>query len=227
MTRQDEALCFDMYGTLCDTSSVREEISDVFGITESFGASVDELWRRKQLQYSYQSAQMGEYETFWEITSKALDYSVDFYSLDASSDETERLMEAYDSLDPFPDSLDALDSLSDGYRLAVLSNGNPDMLERLAENTGIDGYVDDIISADEVSDFKPSPVVYENAADRLDRQIGNCRLVSSNAWDIAGASQAGMATAWVNRKTEPEERVGGEPDLVVESLSDLAEELTS
>ncbi len=216
-----------MYGTLCDTSSVREEISDVLGLTESFGASVDELWRRKQLQYSYQSAQMGEYETFWEITSKALDYSLDFYSIDATSDETERLMKSYDSLDPFSDTLDALNSLSDGYRLAVLSNGNPEMLERLAENTGIDGYVDDIISADEVSDFKPSPVVYENAADRLDRQIGNCRLVSSNAWDIAGASQAGMATAWVNRKTEPEERVGGEPDLVVESLSDLAEELTS
>jgi len=115
--------------------------------------------------------------------------------------------------------------LSETHTVAVLSNGNPEMLEELAANAGLAEHLDDLVSAHEVRTFKPDPAVYRNAADRLDRSLGDCRLVSSNPWDVAGAASAGMATAWVNRTREPPETVGGEADLTVESLSALADTL--
>lgn len=222
-----EALCFDMYGTLCDTSSVTAALADELTIEGRMVDDIDELWRQKQLQYSYQLALMeGAYETFWNVTDHALDYALAYYDVDADRDERDVILDAYNHLNPFSDTLDALAAFQDaGFEVTVLSNGNPEMLETLAANTGIDEHVDDMISAHEVETFKPNPRVYRNAADRLDRDVGDCRLVSSNAWDVAGASWAGMATAWVDRYDEPFERIGGDPDLIVDSLADLADEL--
>ena len=220
-----EALCFDMYGTLCDTSSVRERLGEALSLPAGVARGVDELWRQKQLQYSFQRGQMDDYATFRQVTADALDYALAYDGHDPDETTRERVLTAYDHLDPFPDALDALARLSEDYTVTVLSNGNPEMLATLAENTGIEAHLDDVISADEVSTFKPAPAVYENAAARLDRDIDECRLVSSNAWDVAGAARAGMKTAWVNRRRDPFERVGGTPDVEVASLAALADRL--
>jgi 2-haloacid dehalogenase len=218
----DEALCFDMYGTLCDTGSVSAALGEHLDAATGFVADVDALWRRTQLRYAQQVALMDEYQPFSAVTERAIDYAFDFYDLDPPEEIRQAIILAYDDLDPFPDAVDALAELGDERTVVVLSNGNPEMLETLAENAGLAPHLDDVISAHEVRTFKPDPAVYRNAADRLDRDLGNCRLVSSNAWDVAGAARAGMATAWVNRNREPAERVGGTADLTVESLGELA-----
>lgn len=221
-----DALCFDMYGTLCDTSSVTASIARQLDVTDRFVAQIDRLWRQKQLVYSFQLNAMNEYVPFREVTERALDYTLEFYDLDPDDASRGAILASYDELEPYPDAVDAVARLSEaGFTTAVLSNGNPGMLEPLATFAGFVPHLDEIVSADEVSTFKPTPAVYQNAADRLETPIDQCRLVSSNAWDVAGAANAGMMTGWVNSGREPEERVGGTADRVVSSLSELATEL--
>lgn len=222
----DETLCFDMYGTLCDTSSVTRTLGEELGVTDRFVSQIDRLWRQKQLVYSFQLNAMQEYVPFSEVTERALDYTLAFYDLDPSEAARAAILASYDELDAYPDAVDAVKRLSEaGYTTAILSNGDPVMLEPLADHAGFTPHLDAIVSADEVSTFKPTPRVYQNAADRLDTPLSECRLVSSNAWDVAGASNAGMLTGWVNRGHEPAERVGGPATLMVRSLSELASAL--
>lgn len=217
-----DALCYDMYGTLCDTSSVTDRLGEVLDVTADLVAAVDRLWRRKQLQYSYHRGQMEAYVPFRAVTADALDYALAFYEIEVDEDERERILAAYDHLAPLPGAEEALDRFGQtGYTQVILSNGNPEMLETLAESAGLLDRLDGIVSAHEVETFKPGPGVYRNAADRLDRDIGDCRLVSSNAWDIAGASNAGMATAWINRNREPPERLDERADVEVRTLDEL------
>ena len=219
-------LCFDMYGTLCDTSSVRDRLGAELGVADRLGAAVDETWRRKQLQYSYQSAQMDDYEPFRAITAHALDYALAAYDLDPDPSTRDRLLSAYDDLDPFPRAAETLDRLSDaGHEVVVLSNGNPEMLSSLATNAGLRDHLDGIISADGVRTFKPDPAVYHHAAETLDRPIDACRLVSANAWDVAGAGNAGMATTWIDRHRDPAETIGVAPDTEVTTLAAVANDL--
>jgi len=218
-------ICFDMYGTLCDTSSVRTRLGEELGVADRLVAAVDETWRRKQLQYSYQSAQMDDYEPFWSITEHALDYALAQFDLDPDPETRERILEAYDHLEPFPGAAETLDRLSaDGHEVVILSNGNPEMLERLAENAGLRVHLDGIVSAHAVRTFKPDPAVYKHAAETLDRLLDDCRLVSSNAWDVAGAGNAGMATTWVNRTRDPPECIGARPDVEITSLPAVADD---
>lgn len=220
------ALCFDAFGTLYDTESpvvrLREHADEPAGLVD--GAV--ELWREKQLQYSYLVALMDAYRPFDEVTREAMEYALEYYGIDLDASERDAVAGAYEELDPFPDTVSALERLAGtDIRLAVLSNGAPHSLESLAENAGIADHFSALISADEVETFKPDPAVYENAANRLDLSLSDCWLVSSNAWDAAGAAEAGMGVAWVNRGNDPHERVGGDPDLVVDSLTGLADEL--
>jgi len=221
MADAEEALCFDMYGTLCDVSSVAAAVEAELDVPAGLAAEVDARWREKQLQYAFHRGAAGDYEPFDVVTTEGLAYALEYYGLDDGA--TDALVAAYDDLDPFCDTLDALADLSSRYETVVFSNGTPAMLAALAANTGIDAYVDGLVSADAVGALKPARAVYEHASTALDRPLETCRLVSSNAWDVAGASRAGMATAWVNRSNDPPERVGGEADLVVESLAELAE----
>ena len=216
------ALCFDMYGTLCDTTTVTARLAAELDASGAVVDGVEALWRERQLRYSTHAALMDAYEPFWDLTSRGLDYALAVYGLDPDSATRRRILEAYDELDPFPDAAETLRRLSDaGRELVVLSNGDPAMLDRLAENAGLTDHLDGIVSADEVATFKPDPAVYEHAADRLDRSVGDCRLVSSNAWDVAGAGAAGMRTAWVNRRNDPPEELGADPDVELASLAEL------
>ncbi|WP_435146462.1 haloacid dehalogenase type II [Halobaculum sp. P14] len=223
---ETETICFDMYGTLCDTSSVTAALSAELDAPESVVAEIDATWRSKQLQYSYQRGLMGAYEPFQSVTRDALGFALDQWNVDADAATEDALIDAYDRLDPYPDAVDTLRRLSDaGHTVTVLSNGNPAMLDALAENAGLAPELDDVISADEVATFKPNPAVYENAADRTDTAVSSCRLVSGNAWDVAGAANAGLRTAWVNRANDPFERLGVEPDLEVGGLAGVADHL--
>lgn len=213
------AVCFDMYGTLCDTGSVVDALRRELEVSDALVNELDTTWRTKQLQYSYQLALMGEYRRFWRVTRDALDYALARYELDPDEETRHQVMNAYEELTPFPGAVDLLEDLeAAGDRVAVLSNGNPAMLETLAENAGLIEHLDAIVSADAVGTYKPAAVIYEHAAEELGVPIGDCWLVSGNAWDVAGAGAAEMQTVWINRVRDPFERIGPEPDAVVPEL---------
>lgn len=136
--------------------------------------------------------------------------------------QTERLVELYDRLQPFPDAVPALRELAElGYELAVLSNGTPAMIANCLDNGGLGGFFGQRISTDEVGVFKPAPAVYRHAAGRLSSPIGRIRLVTSNPFNSVGASAAGMRTAWVNRSAAPFDTIGTQPDITVPGLDRL------
>ena len=220
-----EALCFDMYGTLCDTQAVTSALGDHLDAPDSLVSEIARLWRRRQQEYFFRAEAMDDYRPLSSLTAGALDYALAFYGRDLSEESVEAVLDAYERLDPYADALDALDALADaGVDLAVFSNGSPDMLEPLAENVGIADRVDAIVSADEAETFKPAPGAYEHAADSLGRGIAECWLISSNTWDLVGARSAGMGAGRVARSNEPYDAVfEADPTVVVDSLGELAE----
>ncbi|WP_101297903.1 haloacid dehalogenase type II [Halegenticoccus soli] len=221
-----EALCFDMYGTLCDTQAVTTTLRERVDAPDRLVSEIARTWRDRQLEYMFRADAMDAYRPLSELTVDALEYALDFYGHDLSGGEIEAVMGAYRDLDPFDDTLDALASIEDaGLDTAVFSNGDPEMLEPLAANAGIDEHVDEVISADGAGTYKPDPAAYAHAADRLGRDRSECWLVSSNVWDAVGATEAGMGAAWVNRSNEPYDPFADEPNAVVRSLSELVDEL--
>lgn len=220
------AICFDVYGTLFDTGSVRARLGERLEAPAGVVDAVVELWRRTQLTYSYQLALMDAYRPFETVTNDALQYALAYYGLDPRAIDVDAALAAYEELAPFDDVEPTLDRLAEAdHRLAILSNGNPSMLDAIVGNAGFEGYFEAVVSADEVATFKPAPAVYARAAERLEEPLEDCHLVSANGWDAAGAAGAGMGAVWVNRANDPPERVGGEPDLTVETLSVLPEEV--
>ncbi|MFC5279369.1 haloacid dehalogenase type II [Halorubrum rubrum] len=218
------AICFDMYGTLCDTASVTRALRRELDVADALVDAVESTWRSRQLRYSYQLALMESYRPFWSVTRDALDFALDRYDLAPDAGTRERVLGSYEELEPFPGATETLESLSaDGHAVTVLSNGNPEMLSTLAGNAGIDGALDALLSADAAGTFKPAPAVYETAAAELGEPIGDCWLVSGNAWDVAGAGSAGMETVWVNRANDPFERIGTEPTATVGTLAEVPE----
>ena len=165
---------------------------------------------------------MGHYEDFRWVTARALDFALASVGARLPDGQAERLVGLYDHLRPFPDAVPALRALAGlGYELAVLSNGTPAMIANCLSNSGLGGFFGQRISVDEVRAFKPSPVVYRHAAERLSVTAGQVRLVTSNAFDSVGASAAGMRTAWVNRSAAPFDTIGAQPDLTVPALDRL------
>jgi 2-haloacid dehalogenase len=214
-------LAFDLYGTLVDPIAISAELDEVLGGAD--GRATAGLWRLKQLEYSFRLTAMGHYEDFRWVTARALDYALAATGVSLTAGQARRLIELYDRLRPFPDAVPALRALAGaGYELAVLSNGTPAMIGQCLANSGLADFFGRRISADEVRVFKPSPVVYRHAAERLAVPIGQIRLVTCNPFDSVGAGAAGMRTAWVNRSAAPFDTIGGAPDLTVSALDGLA-----
>ena len=216
-----EAFAFDAYGTLFDVFSVTALCDELF---PGRGDALAQLWRAKQLQYSLLRSLMGRHRDFWLVTQDALVYAAKSLELDLTPARRERLMEAYLTLEAFPDVKPGLETLKDrGVRLAILSNGEPLMLEAAAKSAGIDTLLDTIISVEEIKIFKVSPRVYLLGMDRLGAERGTMGFVSSNSWDIAGAASAGLTSFWIQRSAgEPQEELGFTADQVVSALTDLA-----
>ena len=216
-----KALVFDAYGTLFDVFSVTALCEQLF---PGNGTALAQLWRAKQLQYSLLRSLMGRYKDFWQLTEDGLLYASKSLKLDLTASKQRQLMDAYLSLTVFPDVSPGLEGLKKlGLRLAMLSNGEPKMLDAAARNAGIATLLDATISADELKLFKPSPRVYRLARTRLKVAAGALGFVSSNSWDVSGAASAGLTTFWVQRRVEePPEELGFPATYVITSLSNLA-----
>jgi 2-haloacid dehalogenase len=187
------------------------------------GQALATMWRAKQLQYSLLRSVMNRYEDFWQLTEDGLVYAARRLTLDLTSDKRARLMTAYLTLAPFPDTKPGLQALKDlGIGLAILSNGSPMMLAAAVEGAGIGDLLDAVVSVDEVQVFKPSPRVYGLIEQHLHLSPRETGFVSSNSWDVHGAGAAGLRTFWIQRaEAEPSEELGYPATAVVHSLTDL------
>lgn len=216
-----KALAFDAYGTLFDVLSVTALCGRLF--TEK-GDQLAQIWRTKQLQYSLLRTTMGRHRDFWGLTEDGLVWAAKSLQLDLTAEKKKQLMDAYLSLAAFPDVKPGLETLKkDGIKLAILSNGEPRMLEAAARSAGIRDVLDDIISIEEVGVFKPSPRVYNLAPERLKVTNTELGFISSNSWDICGAASAGLRTLWIQRSAaEVPEELGYKADATVKALTDLA-----
>src|SRR5215831_11599930 len=215
-----EVLAFDMYGTLVDPLSIWRRLAAYVGESAQRAA---EVWRMKQLEYTFRLVAMERYEDFENVTRKALDYALAEVGYEATEDQRVALLAEYDQLQPFADVSEALGQLAaKGHLMVVLSNGTPRMLRAAARSSGLEPAIQTLISVDEVGTYKPSPRVYKHAAERLRRPIDEVRLVSSNPFDVVGAAAAGMQVAWLNRSGAVFDTLGPRPELEIVTLSDLA-----
>ena len=214
---QIKALVFDAYGTLFDVHSVIALCDELF---PGQGTQLSQTWRAKQLEYTWLKSLMGRYQDFGKVTEAALKFAGKALKLDCPPQLRKRLMQAYLHLETYPEVKEALAALSH-CKLAILSNGSPRMLKALVRNNGLTKTFDKVISVDEVKIFKPSPRVYALAAKKLKVPKNNIGFVSSNYWDICGASSFGLRTFWINRTGNLKDELGFRPYAVVSSLTDL------
>jgi 2-haloacid dehalogenase len=205
-----DALVFDAYGTLYDVHSVTRRCESCF---PGKGAQLSQLWRAKQLEYTWQRSLMQRYAPFSQVTREALEFSC--AALGLALDES--LMQEYLKLELFPEVRAALARLP--MRKAILSNGSPDLLEPLVRNSGL--AFEAVLSVDELRVFKPAPQVYELAARRLGLARERIGFVSSNCWDAVGAKSYGFRVYWINRGGAPLDRLGFRPDEVLKSLDEI------
>ncbi len=212
-----EALVFDAYGTLFDVRSVMGRCEEVF---PGHGSDLTSLWRSKQLQYTWLRSLIGRYEDFWQITRDGLVFACRSLGLAASQEQIEYLMQAYLTLSPFSEVAAALDALSH-IPSSILSNGTPTMLHRAVKSAELEGRFQHIISVDEVRTYKPSPVVYQLAEKHLGARRGEIGFVSANCWDVAGAKAFGLQAYWLNRRNDPLEELGFQPDGIISTATDL------
>lgn len=190
-----KAVVFDAYGTLYDVQSVASITDAAF---PGYGEMITQIWRIKQLEYTWLRSLMRRYEDFSIITRDSLAYTLRTLGLNHDAGVFERIMDKYVHLDLYPDARQALANLKH-YKLAILSNGSSDMLNSLVRNTGLDVVLDATISIDSTKIFKPSPDAYSLVEDRLGVLPAEVMFVSSNPWDAIGAKAAGLNTIWIER----------------------------
>ncbi len=214
-------LAFDVYGTLIDTAGVISALRTKIGAQA--GAASD-LWRSKQLEYSFRRGLMQNYSDFAVCTRQALEYVCNSMNLPLSHDEREELLASYRGLPAFADVTSGLEACrASGMKLYALSNGRPDDVHGLLEQAGIRDFFEDVVSTGEISSFKPNPGVYAHFLRRADCAGSEAWLISGNPFDVIGAISAGMRSAWVQRNPasifDPWEI---EPTLTVTSLLQLS-----
>lgn len=219
-------LAFDVYGTLIDTQGVTVELERRLQDASKAGEFAHR-WREKQLEYSFRHGLMGAYVPFSECTREALVFINRALQTGLSENDHDHLMAVYGELPAFEDVVPALDRLRDaGIRCAAFSNGTADAVSTLLTRAGVESHIDDVISADEVKRFKPDPAVYSHLRSRLETRPEHTWLVSSNPFDVIGATHAGLRSAWVRRSSDaPFDPWGGEPDITINGLEALAERL--
>jgi len=238
-----KAVVFDAYGTLYDIQSVAE-ITD--GAFPGYGEIITQIWRLKQLEYTWLRSLMRRYEDFSVITRESLAYTLRCLGLKSDADVFERIMDKYVHLALYPDALATLVAMKD-RKLAILSNGSTDMLNSLVRNTGLEHVLDATISIDSKKIFKPSPDAYTLIESHLGIRPADVLFVSSNPFDACGAKAFGLKVAWIERVTADAmaaacvkndvvppltmfktlrmqmDELGLEPDYRIRALADLPE----
>jgi 2-haloacid dehalogenase len=216
-----DAFVFDAYGTLFDVRSV-SALAET--LARGRGDALAQLWRTKQLEYTWWSALMSRTgrrrDDFAELTARALDYALEALAIPMDVRQRTLLASAYLALAPFADVPAALDALAPRPRW-ILSNGTRAMLDPLVRASGLAPHFDGVISVDEADAYKPDPRVYRLAADRLRMAPTRIGFVSSNAWDAAGAKAFGFTVFWINRNGAPAERHAPPPDYIIATLEEL------
>ena len=212
------ACVFDAYGTLFDVHSAVARRKEQIGPEAD---SLSRLWRTKQLEYTWLRSLMGRHADFWRVTGDALDYALLAHGFEPDPIR-EPLLEAYRSLDPYPEVADVLQRLrAGGLKTAILSNGEPRMLAAAASSAGIEYELDLVLSVEEVAIYKPHRQVYQLAVDHLGVRRDEIAFQSSNAWDVHGAAAFGLRAVWINRGGAPPENLPGVAAAELHDLSGL------
>jgi len=217
---EPEALVFDAYGTLFDLSSVVEHCEKIF---PEQGAKISQLWRQKQLEYTWLRSLMNNYANFETVTRESLRFTLSYLELAFTEDIIETLFQAYLNLKPFPEIAGSLRIAAPRARLAVLSNGTDYMLKEIISRSGLASMFVEVMSVDQIKTYKPDPKVYALAQTKLNiHPKDKILFVSSNTWDVAGAKSFGLLTAWINRGSSmPFIEFGLRSDFRVSNLGEL------
>jgi len=209
---------FDAYGTLFDVHACIARFEKEAGPDI---ARLSEIWRTKQLEYTWTLTLAGHYTDFWTLTERALDYALARVP-GVPGALKPLLMESYFQLDAFPDARAALKALKEaGHKTGILSNGSPKMLDGAVASAGLHGDLDAVLSVDVLKMFKPRPEVYALVTDRFQCRPGDVTFVSSNRWDIMASVSVGFRGLWINRAGMPDEYADYPPAQTLSSLAAL------
>ena len=209
---------FDAYGTLFD---VHAAIARHRAEAGPDADRMSEIWRSKQLEYSWTLTLAGRYRDFWTLTQRALDFALARVP-SVPKELKPKLLDAYFKLDAFPDARAILRTLkSRGHKTGILSNGSPDMLKGAVDGAAVVDDLDVVLSVDVLKMFKPRPEVYALVTDHFQCNPGDVTFVSSNRWDVMAGTSVGFRTMWVNRSKMPDEYLDFPPEQTLGDLSGL------
>ena len=212
-----KAIVFDAYGTLFDVNSAAEKSKDKIGNKwENFA----NFWRTTQLEYTWLRSLMKKHKNFWQITEDSLDKSMETFQIDKSLRND--LLSLYKELSPYPEVKNVLENLKKkSFKLAILSNGTPELLNHLVKSSDLENLFDDIFSVEEVKIYKPDPKVYDIPVNKYKVSKGEITFLSANTWDVSGAGNYGYNSIWVNRNNSIFDKLDYKPKNEVKNLKQL------
>ena len=212
-----KAIIFDAYGTLFDVNSAAEKCKGKIGDKwENFA----NYWRTTQLEYTWLRSLMNKHKDFWKITEDSLDKSMKKFQIDQNM--RSELLDLYKILSPYPETKNTLEQLKNkNYKIAILSNGTPSLLNGLIEKNNMKIFFDDIFSIEEVGIFKPSSKVYEIPIKKYKIDKREVAFLSSNTWDVCGGGNFGYNSIWVNRNKNIFDKLDYKPKHVIRDLEEL------
>ncbi|MBD1137725.1 haloacid dehalogenase type II [Pelagibacterales bacterium SAG-MED43] len=212
-----KAIIFDAYGTLFDVNSAAEKCKDKIGDKwEGFA----NFWRTTQLEYTWLRSLMKRHKDFWQITEDSLDKSMKAFNIDPSMKN--ELLNLYKVLSPFKEVPETLKILKKkNFKLAILSNGTPSLLNELVNSNNLDDLFDDLFSIEEVGIYKPHSKVYDLPIKKYKIQSNEVAFLSANTWDVSGGGNYGYNSIWVNRNKSIFDNLDYKPHTEIENLSEL------
>ena len=212
-----KAIIFDAYGTLFDVNSAAKKCKDKIGDKwESFA----NYWRTTQLEYTWLRSLMNRHKDFWQITEDSLDKSIKAFKIDNSM--RNELLDLYKILSTFPETPEVLKNLKEKkYKLAILSNGTPSLLNELVKSNNLDNIFDDIFSIEEVGIYKPDSKVYDIPIKKYQIQKNEVVFLSANTWDVSGGGNYGYKAVWVNRNNNIFDNLDFKPVHEIGNLKDI------
>ena len=212
-----KTVVFDAYGTLFDVNSAAKKCKEKIGSDwESFA----NFWRTTQLEYTWLRSLMKRHKNFWEVTEDSLDKSMKVFNIDKSMKD--ELLNLYKILSPYPEVKEVLENLKKrNFKLAILSNGTPDLLNQLVKNSYLDNLIDDLFSIEEVKVYKPDPRVYEIPVKKYNVKAIEITFLSANTWDVSGGGNYGYNSIWVNRNKSKFDLLDFQPKNEISNLTQL------
>jgi len=212
-----KAIIFDAYGTLFDVNSAAEKCKDKIGDKwEGFA----NFWRTTQLEYTWLRSLMKRHKDFWQVTEDSLDKSINAFNIDKSM--RNELLDLYKILNTFPEVKDVLKKLKEKkYKLAILSNGTPTLLNDLVKSNNLENIFDDIFSIEEVKIYKPDAKVYDIPVKKYQIQKNEIAFLSANTWDVSGGGNYGYNSIWVNRNNNTFDNLDYKPKNEIKNLKHL------